>query len=190
MYPSPYQTPEGISAADQVLDPEEMRAIAVGQRLNRLRMCCYYFTGSLIFGLLLAIGVVVSQALEPALVNLLLLAAMLFGLAMLVWMITLMVRRLHDCDRSGWWWLLSLVPLLNAFFWLYLLLAPGTPGVNSYGAANPPNSLLVNIFGGLFWLLSVLSFVANVVMLALLLLGGGASLESWFPLQGLEGYPG
>ncbi len=43
------------------------------------------------------------------------------------------VRRLHDFDKSGWWYLLSLVPLVNFVFALILLFAPGTAGANRYG---------------------------------------------------------
>ena len=47
--------------------------------------------------------------------------------------IMLSIRRLHDLDKSGWWLILSLVPLVNIFFLLYLWLAPGTAGYNRYG---------------------------------------------------------
>lgn len=54
------------------------------------------------------------------------LALFLPGLA--VW-----VRRLHDTDRSGWWWLLALVPIIG---WIILLVwncTRGTQGPNRYG---------------------------------------------------------
>ncbi|BCA58848.1 DUF805 domain-containing protein [Sphingomonas sp. HMP6] len=38
-----------------------------------------------------------------------------FSLAVLVPNITVAVRRLHDTDRSGWWILLPIVPLVLAF---------------------------------------------------------------------------
>lgn len=43
------------------------------------------------------------------------------------------VRRLHDHDKSGWLYLLSLVPLIGWIFFLIMMLTPGTPGENSYG---------------------------------------------------------
>ena len=42
------------------------------------------------------------------------------------------VRRLHDLDKSGWWYLLGLVPLLGLIL-LYWFCLPGTPGPNQYG---------------------------------------------------------
>jgi len=43
------------------------------------------------------------------------------------------IRRLHDFDKSGWWYLLMFVPLANVVMGLVLLFAPGTPGENRYG---------------------------------------------------------
>ncbi len=43
------------------------------------------------------------------------------------------VRRCHDLDKSGYWGLLTLVPIVNFFFLLYMLFAKGTEGWNQYG---------------------------------------------------------
>ena len=59
----------------------------------------------------------------------------LFSLAVLVPTIAVGVRRLHDIGKSGWFYLLILVPFAN--FWLiYLLATDSQPGTNEYGA-NP-----------------------------------------------------
>jgi uncharacterized membrane protein YhaH (DUF805 family) len=57
---------------------------------------------------------------------------MIFGLLTFIPGIAVSVRRMHDLDKSGWMVLLALVPLVN-FYYLYLLLQPGTPGPNRYG---------------------------------------------------------
>jgi len=46
---------------------------------------------------------------------------------------TVSVRRLHDIDRSGWWLLLFLVPLIGAILWLVWYLERGTQGFNRFG---------------------------------------------------------
>jgi uncharacterized membrane protein YhaH (DUF805 family) len=46
--------------------------------------------------------------------------------------LALTVRRLHDTDRSGWWYLLVLVPFGSLVILVFTLL-PGTPGPNRYG---------------------------------------------------------
>ncbi len=47
--------------------------------------------------------------------------------------ITLTVRRLHDSNRSGLYYFLSLVPILNLYLAYLLFLEPGTEGANTYG---------------------------------------------------------
>jgi|LGOV01.1.fsa_nt_gb uncharacterized membrane protein YhaH (DUF805 family) len=43
------------------------------------------------------------------------------------------IRRLHDIDKSGWWFLFSFVPLLNIALAITLLFWPGTKGDNRFG---------------------------------------------------------
>ncbi|MCO6547782.1 MAG: DUF805 domain-containing protein [Gilliamella sp.] len=43
------------------------------------------------------------------------------------------VRRLHDTDRSGWWVLIALVPLIGAIVLLVFACSDSTPGSNQYG---------------------------------------------------------
>ncbi len=44
------------------------------------------------------------------------------------------VRRLHDQDKSGWWLLLALIPLLGGLVLLVFMFLEGTAGDNQYGA--------------------------------------------------------
>ncbi|WP_179378605.1 DUF805 domain-containing protein [Jannaschia marina] len=50
--------------------------------------------------------------------------------------VALTVRRLHDIDRSGWWYLIGLVPFGGLLLLIFTVL-PGTPGDNRFGP--PPN---------------------------------------------------
>lgn len=46
------------------------------------------------------------------------------------------VRRWHDVGKSGWWTLISLVPLIGGLYALVMnLFVAGDPGPNQYGAA-------------------------------------------------------
>lgn len=56
----------------------------------------------------------------------------LFSLAILVPSIGLAIRRLHDINKSGWFYLLAFIPLVN-FYLIYLLATEGTKGDNQYG---------------------------------------------------------
>ena len=43
------------------------------------------------------------------------------------------VRRLHDTGRSGWWILLSFIPIIGALVLLYFMVISGEPQDNAYG---------------------------------------------------------
>jgi uncharacterized membrane protein YhaH (DUF805 family) len=57
----------------------------------------------------------------------------IYGLAILIPSLAVTVRRLHDIDRSGWWILIALVPLIGTIVLLVFALLEGTPGTNRYG---------------------------------------------------------
>ena len=56
-----------------------------------------------------------------------------YNLAVFLPSLAICVRRLHDTDRSGWWILLGLIPLVGGIIMLILYLLPGTPGANRFG---------------------------------------------------------
>ncbi|MGZ8191253.1 MAG: DUF805 domain-containing protein [Methylococcaceae bacterium] len=49
------------------------------------------------------------------------------------------VRRLHDSGRSGWWLLLSLVPVLGGIVLLYFMVLDSDEGINKYGPSPKDN---------------------------------------------------
>ena len=53
-------------------------------------------------------------------------------LGLLIPLISVGVRRLHDTDRSGWWYLLGFVPFANIVLLIFFFL-DGTPGENRFG---------------------------------------------------------
>jgi uncharacterized membrane protein YhaH (DUF805 family) len=56
-----------------------------------------------------------------------------FSLATLIPTLAVSVRRLHDTGRSGWWLLLSLIPLIGAIVLLVFFVQDSTEGDNAYG---------------------------------------------------------
>ena len=60
---------------------------------------------------------------------------LLYILAALIPGIAVTIRRLHDGDRSGWWMLVAVVPILGALGLLVLMALPGTPAANRFGQA-------------------------------------------------------
>jgi len=47
--------------------------------------------------------------------------------------LALFVRRMHDVGKSGWFVLLSLIPLIGTVWLLAVCITEGTPGDNKYG---------------------------------------------------------
>lgn len=47
--------------------------------------------------------------------------------------ISVFVRRLHDIDRSGWWYWFGVVPIIGGIVLLVFMCTRSTPGPNKYG---------------------------------------------------------
>lgn len=76
----------------------------------------------------------------------------LYTLAIIVPNIAVTIRRFHDRDMSGWWYLgfivLGLVPLVGwiaSIVQLVILFLPGTPGHNRFGE-DPKDPLGAEVF--------------------------------------------
>ena len=59
--------------------------------------------------------------------------SMIYMLAVLLPGIGVTIRRLHDTNRSGWWILIGLIPLIGVIVLLIFMALDSTPGENHYG---------------------------------------------------------
>lgn len=57
----------------------------------------------------------------------------LYGLAVLIPGLAVAVRRLHDTNKSGWWLLISLIPLIGAIVLIVFMVLDSQSGDNKYG---------------------------------------------------------
>lgn len=57
----------------------------------------------------------------------------LYSLVILLPSIAVAVRRLHDTGRSGWWYLIVLVPFAGSIILLVFMCLEGERGDNKYG---------------------------------------------------------
>ena len=64
----------------------------------------------------------------------------LWGLATFIPGLSIMFRRLHDTDHTGWWWLIGLT-VIGLFVLLYWAIIKVTPGPNRYGADPVPGTV-------------------------------------------------
>lgn len=57
----------------------------------------------------------------------------LYALAVFIPGLALLVRRLHDIGKSGWWALIGLVPLIGVVVIIIFACMDSQPGTNEYG---------------------------------------------------------
>ncbi|MDF1780430.1 MAG: DUF805 domain-containing protein [Alcanivoracaceae bacterium] len=163
---------------------EEPKAFSFSQRISRLQFACYSTASIFILVLTILLALVIAMATlekDPAAS----LIAILAGVGALFWFvyyISLAVRRLHDIGRTGWMVVLlfanlALIPigimmpyspsivfvvsLISPLFSLYLFGAE-SDGMNRYGTPPMPNSTLVKIFGGFFWVFMMLGALGQI----------------------------
>lgn len=76
----------------------------------------------------------------------------LYALAIIIPSIAVTVRRLHDRDMSGWWYLgfvvanfIPFIGFIASIAYLVLMVLPGTPGANRFGA-DPKDPYAEDVF--------------------------------------------
>lgn len=69
--------------------------------------------------------------------------AIIYSVAVFIPSLAVVVRRLHDVEKSGWFWFIVLIPLVGVIWLLVLLCTNGTEGPNKYGLdpKNPTDEL-------------------------------------------------
>lgn len=94
-----------------------------------------FYASFLLLGFFIGVaaGAGAISADEGALAGTVIIASWLWMLAWLVPFLSLSVRRLHDHDKSGWFFLIAWFPLFGWLFFLIMMLTPGNDDHNSYG---------------------------------------------------------
>ena len=57
----------------------------------------------------------------------------IYNLAVILPAMGVLIRRLHDIGKSGWWWLIGLVPFVGWIVILVFCCLDSQPGGNQYG---------------------------------------------------------
>ena len=95
---------------------------------GRVSRCKYWMFAlySMLVGLVISVIVTILPFLSVL--------SVLYLLVILVPSVGLAVRRLHDINFSGWWFLISLVPYIGGIALIFLLALPGDNKANNFGA--------------------------------------------------------
>ena len=65
----------------------------------------------------------------------------IYSLILIIPSLAVAVRRLHDISKSGWWYLIALIPFIGGIWLLVLFVIDSTPGENKWGL-NPKEAEL------------------------------------------------
>jgi len=154
---NPYSAPDAAldTGQDVLYQPKifsfsgrigRMRYLAYGIGLNILLMAVMIPLG----------GVTAGMGGEAGMSMLGMVMVGLFYIATIAISIMFAKRRLNDLNRSGWWFLLFLVPIVNLLMAIYLVFFPGSDSDNNFGPAPTSNSVGVLILG---WMMPVFFIV-------------------------------
>lgn len=166
---SPYAPPRS-ALGDDLPEYSSLNVFTINGRIGRLRYLAW--TLVLTVAMLVAGGIIATAGFAVATASPT--AGMILGsllgfalcVAIVVVSVQIGVQRLHDLGWSGWLYLLNLVPLVNSIFPLLLLVLPGNPGANQYGAPPPRNSTAVKVLASL-WLAFIPLMLILVVSLGM-----------------------
>jgi uncharacterized membrane protein YhaH (DUF805 family) len=135
-------------------------------RIGRLRYLAYsmgsYLLLMLVMVPLLGLSTFMGGEPEVSMIGMGIMVAV-YVPAIVVW-IMFAKRRLNDLNRSGWWFLLALVPIVNFLVSIYMLFFSGTDGDNKFGPAPTANTLGVQILAWMMPALFVVGIVAAIVI--------------------------
>ncbi len=158
---NPYESPEADLEQEQP-QTYKPKVFAINGRLGRARYLCYSFAFT--FFLIIVIGAVgglsglISETGEMSTVH-----SLLVSMPILLLIVIMARRRLHDLNFSGWWSILMLIPLVSIIPSLFLMFAPGNKHDNDYGLKPAKNGALVYIFMSLF----IVVFAGLIAVVAL-----------------------
>jgi len=90
------------------------------------------------FYVLANVAIYIALLLLAQISNIFIVLYFLYAIAVIVPNIAVGIRRLHDTDKSGWFLLISLIPIIGGIILLVFFATAGTDGPNQYGAAAEP----------------------------------------------------
>ena len=160
---NPYLTPEAPleTSQKQFYQP---KVFAFNGRIGRLRYLAYGIGVNLVLMLLLMpiMGGTMAFANTGGQSAIGMLAMAAFYIATFIFSVMFGKRRLNDLNRSGWWFLLLFVPIVNLLMTIYLIFFPGTDEINDFGPVPVENSLGVKALAFLLpiFIIGILAAIA------------------------------
>lgn len=126
---APPGSASGVVHSGGEVDPPPMLSLSFEGRFGRIS---YLNAGGVAWGGIALMGII-AAVMIPLLGKLVFVPLVLAGLLFFIWTFRVTALRLHDCNLSGWWVLLMLVPYVGSLVGLVLLFIPGSREDNNYG---------------------------------------------------------
>ncbi|MCP4387562.1 MAG: DUF805 domain-containing protein [Gammaproteobacteria bacterium] len=169
---NPYTAPDAAldSGHETLYEP---KIFSFSGRIGRMRYLAYSFGISFLLmlvigvvtGMMAALGATAGIAAGESIMGMVVLGlSAVVYIAVIVLSIGFAKRRFNDLDRSGWWLLTFLVPLVNLLVSIYLVFFPGSDGSNKFGPAPTANSIGVLILGWAIPVLFIVGIAAAVLV--------------------------
>jgi len=109
---------------------EVLKKYAVFSGRARRKEYWYFVLFNFLIGILLGIIDGAIGGFDPEKVGIL---GLIYTLAILIPSLAVTFRRLHDTGRSGWWWLIGLIPLIGWIVLFVFMVLDSDPETNEYG---------------------------------------------------------
>lgn len=167
---NPYSAPDADLGSGQDSATYKPKIISFQGRIGRMRYLAYNIGATFLLMLVMMPVIGMSAFLggtaggEAGMSAMSVVGMVVYYVAAILISVMYAKRRLNDLNRSGWWFLLFLVPLVNLALAIYLIFFPGTDGSNNFGPAPTANSIGVLILGWSMPVLFVLGIVAAVAI--------------------------
>lgn len=142
----------------------ELEPLGFKGRIGRMRYVAWQFVLTLTMFLTWGLTALIAMASTTASIGVLAISTII----LVIVRIRISAQRVHDFDSSAWMLLLYAVPLANLYILILMLVKPGSPSANTYGAPAPPNNTSVKV---LFWLAVVLIPLLTIASTALWITG-------------------
>ena len=105
------------------------RYIQFSGRARRKEFWLYF----LLVIILTIAATLIDQGLEAVFGRPSMVVKLVVGIGTYIPTIAVIVRRLHDTNRSGWWIFVPLIPVIGMIAYIVFLVMPGTTGENRFG---------------------------------------------------------
>lgn len=156
---NPYNAPTAdlsqVAEHGQTYSPE---LLTVHGRIGRFRYLAYTFLLTIVATIVLGLAAVLLGLISPMLAML----SLILVIPVVAVSFIMAKRRFNDFDRSGWWVLLSFVPVIGLIVSLVLVFYPGDKGTNDFGLPPEENSTAVKVGAWIVIVLMIGGIIAGI----------------------------